>query len=204
MQASSSEAKSTPPLPQTQTSGTTGSTPSSQGASQTTNQAGTDGGSSLCKPRGSLWEYFDSQKDLRLAVCKQCKVVMRRRNDPKHLSSSALRSHLLRRHSGMLPGTAAGTGPTGSGRKRRVGEAGRGKEAGQMSTESVKRQATLHEVVPLSGSFLSQRATGKAQESTTYVVGEMVAMSDLPLSFVESSGFRHLMKHVAPWYEPPS
>ncbi|KAJ7324891.1 hypothetical protein JRQ81_017911, partial [Phrynocephalus forsythii] len=57
---------------------------------------------------------------------------------------------------------------------------------------------------PLSGVFLSHHAIGKAQEVTTCVVGEMVVMSGLPLSFVEIVGFRHLLKHVAPWYEPPS
>ncbi|KAJ7324562.1 hypothetical protein JRQ81_017582 [Phrynocephalus forsythii] len=80
-----------------------------------------------------------------------------------------------------------------------------GKEDSRDSpAESGKRQATLQEVVPLCGSFVSQHNRAKAQETTTHVVGEMVAMNGLSLSFVESSGFRHLMKHVAPWYEPPS
>ncbi|KAJ7344517.1 hypothetical protein JRQ81_000467 [Phrynocephalus forsythii] len=133
-------------------------------------------------------------------MCKKCGVVVRRGNDPKHISSSALRNHLMRKHPGTLPGTVSG--PGSSGRKR--GEAGMGKDSRDSSAESGKRQATLQEVVPLCGSFVSQRNRAKAQETTTRVVGEMVAMNGLPLSFVESSGFRHLMKHVAPWYVPPS
>ncbi|KAJ7345800.1 hypothetical protein JRQ81_001750 [Phrynocephalus forsythii] len=107
----------------------------------------------------------------------------------------------MRKHPGTLPGTLSGPGSSG---RKRV-EEGLGKEKhSSASAESGKRQATLQEVGPLCGSFVSQRNRAKAQETTTRVVGEMVAMNGLPLSFVESSGFRHLMKHVAPWYEPPS
>ncbi|KAJ7303338.1 hypothetical protein JRQ81_012281 [Phrynocephalus forsythii] len=77
--------------------------------------------------------------------------------------------------------------------------------AGAITTGAKSRQATLHGMLPLSGAqSMTPQAKGRAQEVTTRVVAEMVALSGLPLSFVESPGFLHLLKHLVPWYDPLS
>lgn len=165
-------------------------------------------------PRKSgVWDHFRVSEDRREAECLLCGVTVKRGKDLGHLTSSGMKSHLKFHHRAVVVAEMeAGELPLSNRppcfpqlHSLVPDKDKRGAEASKIPS-LMRQQQHLQATADELGWWGQKPKEGRHPSSTSITrrVGELVALQDLPLSFVEGIAFRRLMALVAPRYSVPS
>ncbi|KAF2891023.1 hypothetical protein ILUMI_15150 [Ignelater luminosus] len=147
------------------------------------------------KKKSPLWEYFDINSDNnKFAVCLLCNVKISRGGERKKAGTSAMKNHIKSKHpdefralnkdnAAVVPTTIHLAIP------------------GTSSSSVAKKLLTMTE--SFERKFLWDVNDAKARKYH-YLVAEMIALDNEPLSIVERSGFTRLLEQALPRYKLPS
>nr|XP_053615039.1 zinc finger BED domain-containing protein 4-like [Plodia interpunctella] len=147
------------------------------------------------KKKSPLWEYFDiNSENNKLAVCLLCNVNISRGGEGKKAGTSAMKNHLKSKHPDEFRAVnkeKAAVEPT------TISLA----IAGTSSSSFAKKQLTMTE--SFERKLLWDINDAKAKKYH-YLVAEMIALDNEPLSIVERTGFTRLLEQALPGYKLPS
>ncbi|CAK1592037.1 unnamed protein product [Parnassius mnemosyne] len=146
------------------------------------------------KKRSLLWEHFDiDSDDPKLAVCLLCNVKISRGGVGKKAGTSAMKNHMKTKHLNefrVLNKDLAAVVPTTS-----------LAIPGTSSSSVPNRQLTLTDT--FERKLLWDVNDAKARKYH-YLIAEMIALDNEPLSIVEKTGFTRLLEQALPRYKLPS
>ncbi|KAF2883571.1 hypothetical protein ILUMI_22635 [Ignelater luminosus] len=147
------------------------------------------------KKKSPLWEYFDINSDNnKFAVCLLCNVKISRGGEGKKAGTSAMKNHIKSKHpdefralnkdyAAVVPTTIHLAIP------------------GTSSSSVAKKQLTMTESFERK---LLWDGNGAKARKYHYLVAEMIALDNEPLSIVERTGFTRLLEQALPRYKLPS
>ncbi|XP_071050648.1 zinc finger BED domain-containing protein 4-like [Onthophagus taurus] len=138
------------------------------------------------KPKTSfIWEYF-SEINSSVARCNICEKEYSR----KGRTTSSLKNHLKSKHAKIFEELE----------KRIAENAEQGQPTCSTSTDtgSITKQLSLQEYLTQNVCWDLPHPNSK---DTDRLIGEMIALEDLPFNFVEGVGFRRLINIILPGYK---
>ena len=144
----------------------------------------------LSTSKSLVWHYFKiSSSDECKATCIICNVAVSRGKHAKPFTTTNFRKHLKAKHSitevmhpKPIEPSPSNSGPTSS-------------TSSSSTIKTPEKQLTLKEVFQRNAPFPSGHPVS---ERITKVLHEMIAINLLPLSFVETEGFKRLMAEIQP------
>ncbi|CAH0698531.1 unnamed protein product [Spodoptera exigua] len=149
--------------------------------------------------RSPLWNYFEIDKEeAKYAICLICKLKVSRGGEGKKAGTSCMKNHLKAKHpdkfSEIYGGSSSCVVPA-------ISTSSTASTCTTASQPSLQKQLTLAETVERKQYWGINDS--KSQEFH-YLIGEMIALDNEPLSIVDRVGFNRLMQKAVPRYKLPS
>ncbi|GBP85051.1 Zinc finger BED domain-containing protein 4 [Eumeta japonica] len=162
----------------------------------------------MSKRKSRVWMFFEQlDNDSRKVKCNQCQVIISRGGQGKTANTTSMNNHIKYKHPTLIPqlGSAIKCSSTDDSTKS------------QISTEELPKAVPTPSTSVSSEVSLSQKSQQNIEDSLTIhwscedlrsreiniAIGEMIALDNQPLSIVENTGFRNLMRKVKPKYNIP-
>ncbi|KAG6454157.1 hypothetical protein O3G_MSEX008522 [Manduca sexta] len=149
--------------------------------------------------RSPLWHYFEIDKEeAKYAICLICKLKVSRGGEGKKAGTSCMKNHLKAKHSDKFSeiygGSSSDVGTA-------ISTSSNASTCAAASQPSMQKQLTLAETVERKQYWGINESKSKEFH---YLIGEMIALDNEPLSIVDRVGFNRLMQKVLPRYKLPS
>lgn len=162
----------------------------------------------MSKRKSRVWMFFEQlDSDSRKVKCNQCQVIISRGGQGKTANTTSMNNHIKYKHPTLIPqlGSAIKCSSTDDSTKS------------QISAEELLKAVPTPSTSVSSEVSLSQKSQQNIEDSLTIhwpcedsrsreiniAIGEMIAIDNQPLSIVENTGFRNLMRKVKPKYNIP-
>ncbi|KAF2897618.1 hypothetical protein ILUMI_08558 [Ignelater luminosus] len=151
--------------------------------------------------KSPIWEYYEiCSENNKLAQCLLCSIKISRGGEGKKATTTSLKNHLKTKHADQyaalinVPSTnGSNTGGTSTSTDSKM-------PAVPGTSRSKERQLTLKET---SERKLLWDINDPKSIKYHYLIGEMIALDNEPLSLVERVGFQRLMANALPHYKVP-
>lgn len=154
----------------------------------------------MANKRSPLWNYFEIEKyDAKYVVCLICKLKLSRGGEGKKAGTSSMKNHLQSKHPDKFSEIYGGSSSTSRGGSRTF--------PSSFASTSAPAQPASHKQLTLAETVERKQYWGindpKSKEYH-YLIGEMIALDNEPLSMVDRVGFNRLMHKAVPRYKIPS
>lgn len=128
------------------------------------------------KKTSDIWKYYLLCEDNKYAKCNTCKCEISRGGLGKNASTTSMINHLKRKHI---------------------------EEYKEFQVESLSKRSKQPTIAEALQSCSKWGIEDQRAKSVHYVIGEMIALDNLPYSIVNNQGFKRLMTRLAPQYTLP-
>lgn len=128
------------------------------------------------KKTSDIWKYYLLCEDNKYAKCNTCKCDISRGGLGKNASTTSMINHLKRKHV---------------------------EEYKEFQGASVNKRSNQPTIAEALRSCSKWGIDDQRAKSIHYVIGEMIALDNLPYSIVTNQGFRRLITKLAPQYTLP-
>ncbi|XP_073962367.1 zinc finger BED domain-containing protein 4-like [Choristoneura fumiferana] len=162
----------------------------------------------MSKRKSRVWFFFEElDNDCRKVKCNQCQMIISRGGQGKSANTTSMNNHIKYRHPTLIPqlGSAikCSTRDDSSQSQSQAEELLTTMPTPSTSVSSEvslcqKSQQNIEDSIALQWSREDSRS-----RDINIAIGEMIALDNQPLSVVENTGFRNLMRKIKPKYNIP-
>ncbi|XP_072936589.1 zinc finger BED domain-containing protein 4-like [Epargyreus clarus] len=156
----------------------------------------------MANKRSPLWNYFEIEKgDAKYVVCLICKLKLSRGGEGKKAGTSSMKNHLQSKHPDKFSEIYGGPSSTSCGGSRTF------PSTSSFASTSAPAQSASHKQLTLAETVERKQYWGindSKSKEYHYLIGEMIALDNEPLSMVHRVDFNRLMHKAVPRYKIPS
>lgn len=166
----------------------------------------------MSKKKSRVWTFFDELDDSSKVKCNQCQAVISRGGTGKKANTTSMTNHIKYKHPQLVPQLGSvvkclSENPSPSPSQSQTEELPASSASLPTPSTSSLSEVSLSQTYQrnIEESFVVQWSQDDARsKDISIAIGEMIALDNQPLSIVENTGFRNLMKKLKPKYNLPS